>query len=147
MEWYTGYTVIYTLKKNGGWLVVTNKRVFPATEWKVPSAGWERDPEAEVSRWATQPLLEGVEGTVETQKEGGCPLTYLQLLYTRPPPAPFYQWMFSGLHPFQALEADLTLKKREQEAFFKMSETSDCPNPSSPTKLSKFVPYQDAFNT
>uniref|UniRef100_A0A3P8W491 non-specific serine/threonine protein kinase n=1 Tax=Cynoglossus semilaevis TaxID=244447 RepID=A0A3P8W491_CYNSE len=47
----------------------------------------------------------------------------------------------------KALEADLTLKKREQEAFFKMSETSDCPNPSSPTKLSKFVPYQDAFNT
>lgn len=89
MEWYTGYTVIYTLKKNGGWLVVTNKRVFPATEWKVPSAGWERDPEAEVSRWATQPLLEGVEGTVETQKEGGCPLTYLQPLYTRPPPPHF----------------------------------------------------------
>ncbi|XP_034462441.1 serine/threonine-protein kinase 10 [Hippoglossus hippoglossus] len=47
----------------------------------------------------------------------------------------------------KALETDLTMKKKEQEAFFKMSESSDCPNPSSPNKLSKFVPYQDSSTT
>ncbi|KAM9348327.1 serine/threonine-protein kinase 10 [Symphorus nematophorus] len=47
----------------------------------------------------------------------------------------------------KALEDDLNMKKREQEAFFRMSESSDCPNPSSPNKLSKFVPYQDSSNT
>ncbi|XP_059207978.1 serine/threonine-protein kinase 10 [Centropristis striata] len=47
----------------------------------------------------------------------------------------------------KALEEEINLKKREQEAFFKMSEIADCPNPSSPNKLSKFVPYQDSSNT
>uniref|UniRef100_A0A8D0ASG0 non-specific serine/threonine protein kinase n=1 Tax=Sander lucioperca TaxID=283035 RepID=A0A8D0ASG0_SANLU len=47
----------------------------------------------------------------------------------------------------KALEEELNLKKREQEAFFRMSESSDCPNPSSPNKLSKFVPYQDSSTT
>ncbi|XP_070699373.1 serine/threonine-protein kinase 10 [Pempheris klunzingeri] len=46
-----------------------------------------------------------------------------------------------------ALEEELNLKKREQEAFFRMSESCDCPNPSSPNKLSKFVPYQDSSAT
>ncbi|KAJ0003933.1 hypothetical protein NQD34_010147 [Periophthalmus magnuspinnatus] len=43
----------------------------------------------------------------------------------------------------KALEDELTLKKHEQDMFFRMSATTDFPNPSSPTKLSKFVPYQD----
>ncbi|XP_053296981.1 LOW QUALITY PROTEIN: serine/threonine-protein kinase 10 [Pleuronectes platessa] len=47
----------------------------------------------------------------------------------------------------KALETDLTMKKKDQEAFFKMGESSDCPNPSSPNKLSKFVPYQDSSTT
>ncbi|XP_041657262.1 serine/threonine-protein kinase 10 [Cheilinus undulatus] len=47
----------------------------------------------------------------------------------------------------KALEDDLSAKKREQEAFFRMSQNSDCPNPSSPNKLSKFVPYQDSSTT
>uniref|UniRef100_A0A4W6EML5 non-specific serine/threonine protein kinase n=1 Tax=Lates calcarifer TaxID=8187 RepID=A0A4W6EML5_LATCA len=47
----------------------------------------------------------------------------------------------------KALEEELNMKKREQEAFFRMSESSDCPNPSSPNKLSKFVPYQDSSTT
>uniref|UniRef100_A0A672GKD2 non-specific serine/threonine protein kinase n=1 Tax=Salarias fasciatus TaxID=181472 RepID=A0A672GKD2_SALFA len=47
----------------------------------------------------------------------------------------------------RALEDELNMKKREQEAFFKMTEASDCPNPSSSNKLSKFVPYQEPFNT
>ncbi|XP_069573926.1 serine/threonine-protein kinase 10 [Brachyistius frenatus] len=47
----------------------------------------------------------------------------------------------------KALEDDLNIKKREQEAFFRMGESSDCPNPSSPNKLSKFVPYQDSSTT
>ncbi|XP_049447667.1 serine/threonine-protein kinase 10 isoform X1 [Epinephelus fuscoguttatus] len=46
----------------------------------------------------------------------------------------------------KALEEELNMKKREQEAFFRMS-SSDCPNPSSPNKLSKFVPYQDSSTT
>uniref|UniRef100_A0A3B4X2Y5 non-specific serine/threonine protein kinase n=1 Tax=Seriola lalandi dorsalis TaxID=1841481 RepID=A0A3B4X2Y5_SERLL len=47
----------------------------------------------------------------------------------------------------KALEEELNMKKREQEAFFKMGEGSECPNPSSPTKLSKFVPFQDSSTT
>ncbi|XP_068187464.1 serine/threonine-protein kinase 10 [Antennarius striatus] len=47
----------------------------------------------------------------------------------------------------KALEEELHLKTKEQEAFFKMSENTDCPNPSSPNKRSKFVPYQDFSHT
>lgn len=47
----------------------------------------------------------------------------------------------------KALEDELNMKKREQEAFFRMTETSDCPNPSSSNRLSKFVPYQDPSNS
>ncbi|KAM4620564.1 serine/threonine-protein kinase 10 isoform 2-T2 [Polymixia lowei] len=47
----------------------------------------------------------------------------------------------------KALEEELNQKKRDQEAFFKMSEDSECPNPSSPNKLSKFQPYADSSNT
>uniref|UniRef100_UPI003AAD556C serine/threonine-protein kinase 10 n=1 Tax=Centroberyx gerrardi TaxID=166262 RepID=UPI003AAD556C len=47
----------------------------------------------------------------------------------------------------KALEEELNQKKREQEAFFRMSENSACPNPSSPNKLSKFLPYADSSNT
>ena len=47
----------------------------------------------------------------------------------------------------RALEDELNMKKREQEAFFRMSEITDCQNPSSPNKLSKFVPYQDSSTT
>uniref|UniRef100_H2RSN7 non-specific serine/threonine protein kinase n=1 Tax=Takifugu rubripes TaxID=31033 RepID=H2RSN7_TAKRU len=42
------------------------------------------------------------------------------------------------------LEDELTLKKKEQEDFFRMSECAEYVNPSSPNRLSKFVPYQDA---
>lgn len=49
--------------------------------------------------------------------------------------------------PWQVLEDELTLKKKEQEAFFRLSMSMDYPNPSSPTKLSKFVPFPDAANT
>ncbi|XP_047463437.1 serine/threonine-protein kinase 10 [Mugil cephalus] len=45
------------------------------------------------------------------------------------------------------LEDELNLRKREQEAFFSMSESFDFPNPSSPTRLSKFVPYQEPSNS
>ncbi|XP_068571785.1 serine/threonine-protein kinase 10 [Cebidichthys violaceus] len=47
----------------------------------------------------------------------------------------------------KALEEELNMKIKEQEAFFRMSEKSACPNPSSPNKLSKFVPYQDSSTT
>uniref|UniRef100_A0A7N8X0G9 non-specific serine/threonine protein kinase n=1 Tax=Mastacembelus armatus TaxID=205130 RepID=A0A7N8X0G9_9TELE len=39
----------------------------------------------------------------------------------------------------QTLEEELNMKKREQEAFFRMSSSCDFPNPSSPNKLSRFV--------
>ncbi|KAM9788226.1 serine/threonine-protein kinase 10 [Neosynchiropus ocellatus] len=45
----------------------------------------------------------------------------------------------------KALEDELTMTKRDQEAFFRMSQVVS--NPSSPNKLSKFVPYQDPINT
>ncbi|XP_026228184.1 serine/threonine-protein kinase 10 [Anabas testudineus] len=47
----------------------------------------------------------------------------------------------------KALEDELNMKKKEQEVFFRMSEDTDCLNPSSSNKLSRFVPYQDASNT
>ncbi|KAM8835233.1 serine/threonine-protein kinase 10 [Synchiropus picturatus] len=45
----------------------------------------------------------------------------------------------------KALEDELTLTKRDQEAFFRMSQVVS--NPSSPNKLSKFVPYQEPIDT
>uniref|UniRef100_A0A3P9NBD7 non-specific serine/threonine protein kinase n=1 Tax=Poecilia reticulata TaxID=8081 RepID=A0A3P9NBD7_POERE len=41
-------------------------------------------------------------------------------------------------------KASLSAKKRDQEAFFMMKESVDNSNPSSPHKLSKFVPYLDS---
>ncbi|KAM6970096.1 serine/threonine-protein kinase 10 [Aplochiton taeniatus] len=47
----------------------------------------------------------------------------------------------------KTLEEELSLKKREQDAFFKMSEDSECQNPSSPNKLTKFLPYSESSTT
>ncbi|KAG7484655.1 hypothetical protein MATL_G00052320 [Megalops atlanticus] len=47
----------------------------------------------------------------------------------------------------KALEEELNQKKKEQEAFFKMSEDSECVSPSSPNKLTKFLPYSDSSTT
>ncbi|KAJ8276210.1 hypothetical protein COCON_G00079620 [Conger conger] len=47
----------------------------------------------------------------------------------------------------KTLEEELNQKKREQEVFFKMSEESECLNPSSPNKLTKFLPYTDSSTT
>uniref|UniRef100_A0A8C7LG29 non-specific serine/threonine protein kinase n=1 Tax=Oncorhynchus kisutch TaxID=8019 RepID=A0A8C7LG29_ONCKI len=46
-----------------------------------------------------------------------------------------------------ALEEELTQRKREQEVFFKMSENSECLSPSSPNKLTKFLPYSESSTT
>ncbi|XP_029028761.1 serine/threonine-protein kinase 10 [Betta splendens] len=47
----------------------------------------------------------------------------------------------------QALEDELNMKKKEQEIFFRMSQSADYANPSSPNRLSRFVPYQESYNT
>ncbi|KAG7320706.1 hypothetical protein KOW79_015121 [Hemibagrus wyckioides] len=47
----------------------------------------------------------------------------------------------------KALEDELNLKKREQENFFRMSEDSECVNPSSPNRYTKFLPYTDSSTT
>ncbi|KAJ8408783.1 hypothetical protein AAFF_G00246010 [Aldrovandia affinis] len=47
----------------------------------------------------------------------------------------------------KALEEELNQRKREQENFFKMSMDSECQNPSSPLKLTKFLPYSDSSTT
>ncbi|XP_012884065.1 PREDICTED: serine/threonine-protein kinase 10 [Dipodomys ordii] len=44
----------------------------------------------------------------------------------------------------KALEEDLNQKKREQEMFFKLSEEVECPNPTTPSKVTKFFPYSSA---
>ncbi|XP_037655321.1 serine/threonine-protein kinase 10 [Choloepus didactylus] len=44
----------------------------------------------------------------------------------------------------KALEDDLNQKKREQEMFFKLSEEAECPNPTTPSKATKFFPYSSA---
>ncbi|MCI4387023.1 hypothetical protein PGIGA_G00069470 [Pangasianodon gigas] len=47
----------------------------------------------------------------------------------------------------KALEDELNQKKREQENFFRMSEDSECVNPSSPNRYTKFLPYSDSSTT
>ncbi|KAM4726566.1 serine/threonine-protein kinase 10 isoform 2-T3 [Anableps anableps] len=42
------------------------------------------------------------------------------------------------------IEDELSAKKKDQEAFFMMKDSIDYSNPSSPHKLSKFVPYLDS---
>ncbi|XP_023601228.1 serine/threonine-protein kinase 10 [Myotis lucifugus] len=44
----------------------------------------------------------------------------------------------------KALEEDLNQKKREQEMFFKLNEETECPNPTTPNKATKFFPYSSA---
>uniref|UniRef100_A0A8D0MMH7 non-specific serine/threonine protein kinase n=1 Tax=Sus scrofa TaxID=9823 RepID=A0A8D0MMH7_PIG len=44
----------------------------------------------------------------------------------------------------KALEEDLNQKKREQEMFFKMNEETECLNPATPNKATKFFPYSSA---
>ncbi|XP_016066735.1 PREDICTED: serine/threonine-protein kinase 10, partial [Miniopterus natalensis] len=44
----------------------------------------------------------------------------------------------------KALEEDLNQKKREQEMFFKLSEETECLNPTTPNKATKFFPYSSA---
>ncbi|MEQ2264475.1 hypothetical protein XENORESO_009198 [Xenotaenia resolanae] len=44
----------------------------------------------------------------------------------------------------RTIEDELSAKKRDQEAFFMMKESIDNSNPSSPQKLSRFVPYLDS---
>jgi len=41
----------------------------------------------------------------------------------------------------KALEEDLNQKKREQEMFFKINEETECLNPTTPNKTTKFFPY------
>uniref|UniRef100_A0A3Q3AG73 non-specific serine/threonine protein kinase n=1 Tax=Kryptolebias marmoratus TaxID=37003 RepID=A0A3Q3AG73_KRYMA len=43
-----------------------------------------------------------------------------------------------------AIEYELDVKKKDQEAFFRMSESCDYSDPSSTQRLSKFVPYFDS---
>ncbi|CAM4672165.1 unnamed protein product [Leuciscus chuanchicus] len=47
----------------------------------------------------------------------------------------------------KVLEDELTLRKKEQEIFFRMSEDSECLNVGSPNKLTKFLPYVDSSTT
>ncbi|XP_035383528.1 serine/threonine-protein kinase 10 [Electrophorus electricus] len=47
----------------------------------------------------------------------------------------------------KALEEELNHKMREQELFFRMTEQSECQNPSSPNRLTKFLPYSDSSTT
>ncbi|KAG5284316.1 hypothetical protein AALO_G00025380 [Alosa alosa] len=47
----------------------------------------------------------------------------------------------------KTLEEELNQKKREQEIFFKMSEDVEYTNPSSPNKLTKFLPYSESSTT
>uniref|UniRef100_A0A8K9V951 non-specific serine/threonine protein kinase n=1 Tax=Oncorhynchus mykiss TaxID=8022 RepID=A0A8K9V951_ONCMY len=46
-----------------------------------------------------------------------------------------------------ALEEELNQRKRDQEDFFKMSEDSEYLSPSSPNKLTKFLPYSESSTT
>ncbi|KAG1943679.1 STE20-like serine/threonine-protein kinase [Pimephales promelas] len=47
----------------------------------------------------------------------------------------------------KVLEDELTLRKKEQEIFFRLSEDLECVNVGSPNKLTKFLPYVDSSTT
>lgn len=47
----------------------------------------------------------------------------------------------------KVLEDELTLRKKEQELFFKMTDESDYQNVGSTNKLTKFLPYMDSSTT
>ncbi|TSY69818.1 Serine/threonine-protein kinase 10 [Bagarius yarrelli] len=47
----------------------------------------------------------------------------------------------------KALEDELNQKKHEQVNFLRMSEDSECVNPSSPNRYTKFLPYTDSSTT
>lgn len=111
-----------------------------SAEREVSPASGEWNAKAEALRRAEQPAAEGVERPTETQKEGSC-FYFINLnIWDR-------LWFWSLNLSWQVLEDELTLKKKEQEAFFRLSISMNYPNPSSPTKLSKFVPFPDAGNT
>ncbi|KAF4077203.1 hypothetical protein AMELA_G00205430 [Ameiurus melas] len=56
-------------------------------------------------------------------------------------------WRAQLLPRKKALEDELNQKKYEQEIFFRVSEDSECVNPSSPNRYTKFLPYTDSSTT
>ncbi|KAK6322011.1 hypothetical protein J4Q44_G00068030 [Coregonus suidteri] len=57
------------------------------------------------------------------------------------------EWREQLMPRKKALEEELTQRKREQEVFFKLSGDSECLSPSSPNKLTKFLPYSESSTT
>lgn len=49
--------------------------------------------------------------------------------------------------PLQALEEEFTRKLQEQEVFFKMSGESECLNPTTQSRVSKFYPIPNLHNS
>lgn len=49
--------------------------------------------------------------------------------------------------PLQALEEEFTRKLQEQEVFFKMSGESECLNPTTQSRVSKFYPIPNLNNS
>jgi len=123
------------------------------SEWEMPPSDWTRDPKAEGAGWGARPRDKGVEREAQTQEEGMSNLQFLfdfrvsvaQRLRDVIPSA-----VDSALCiccPLQALEEEFTRKLQEQEVFFKMSGESECLNPSTQSRVSKFYPIPNLHNS
>ncbi|MEQ2158470.1 hypothetical protein GOODEAATRI_012637 [Goodea atripinnis] len=60
---------------------------------------------------------------------------------------PIFLTLFFFAASFQALEEEFTRKLQEQEVFFKMSGESECLNPTTQSRVSKFYPIPNLQNS
>lgn len=85
-----------------------------------------------------------MEGKAEAQEEG---ISHVQQS-TFPTAASFVQLLISCICcPLKALEEEFTRKLQEQEVFFKMSGESECLNPTTQSRVSKFYPIPNLHNS
>lgn len=81
-----------------------------------------------------------MEGKAEAQEEGTLPSSGLSYLK--------HELLVICLCcPLQALEEEFTRKLQEQEVFFKMSGESECLNPTTQSRVSKFYPIPNLHNS
>lgn len=149
--------------------------ILCVSEWEMPLADWTRNPETQGVGWGTEPGAEGVAGEAQTQEEGTTQ-SRDKNIPSFPSPQKFrlfcwftavcmfwILWMIMGSLEllgfpessetatlsvtFQALEDEFTRKLQEQEVFFKMTGESECLNPSTQSRISKFYPIPSVHST
>lgn len=83
-----------------------------------------------------------MEGKAEAQEEGISPASQFSCSHFHVEPL-----VICLCCPLQALEEEFTRKLQEQEVFFKMSGESECLNPTTQSRVSKFYPIPNLHNS